>query len=412
MQKTAADLQSIVINISTIDNVSGTKHLSLCPYYKQVASEYHNLEATYFIALQSTELSDKIHCMVNLSVTNRFYYIYGIWGVILLDKYNANIGYLDDSLDIDNNEFNKNILYTIMNNSQDTFYFKDKYSRIIIGSKAHSALWGEDNPKDVIGKTDFDYFPEEFARTSFEAEQEIMKTQTPILGMIEKLIKPDGSVMWLSASKYPLYDSGYNIIGTWGTSRDITSLKEIELELARLNESLEEANRKLKILSCKDTLTGLYNQGHFMEETKKVFELFKRREEKVPLTDFSIIIFDVDNLKGINDTYGHLMGDYVLRYISDVIATKIRSSDKFFRIGGDEFGLLLLDTNIEDAKIIAEKIRETVAKTNIKYMDNKISITVSLGVSTFKGTDSIEDMIHTADERLYQSKREGKNKIY
>ncbi len=332
--------------------------------------------------------------------------------MILLDKYNANLGDLTDLLIIDNNEFNKIILYTIMNNSQDTFYFKDKYSRIIIGSKAHSALWGEDNPEDVIGKTDFDYFPKEFARISFEAEQEIMKTQIPKLGMIEKLIRPDGSVLWLSASKYPLYDSENNIIGTWGTSRDITSLKENELELARLNESLEEANRKLKILSSRDSLTGLYNQGHFIEETKKVFELFKRREEKVPLTEFSIIIFDVDNLKGINDTYGHLMGDYVLRYISDIILEKIRSSDKFFRIGGDEFGLLLFDTNLEDAKITAEKVRETIAETNIKYMDNKISITVSLGVSTFKEADSIEDMIHTADERLYQSKREGKNKTY
>lgn len=343
---------------------------------------------------------------------NRFYYTYEIWGVDLLEKYYDIIEYLNDSLVINENEINKIILNTIMNNSQDTFYFKDRYSRIIISSKAHSVLWGEKNPEDVIGKTDFDYFPEEFANIAYEVEQEIMRTQNPILGMIEKLNKPDGSVMWLSASKYPLYDSKDNIIGTWGSSRDITSLKESELELVRLNKSLEEANRKLEILSSKDSLTGLYNHGHFFEETKKSFDFFNRGINNCSNKGFSIIIFDVDNLKVINDTYGHLAGDYVLRYIAELIAKIVRCSDKFFRIGGDEFGLLLLDTNVHEAKVIAEKIRQTIAKADINFMDSNISITVSIGVSSFDGSNSIEDMIHTADERLYQSKKAGKNKIY
>lgn len=327
------------------------------------------------------------------------------------NKY-GNLELLDFPLIMSNNEINKIVIDTIMNISQDTFYFKDKNSRIIISSKSHSILWGEEDPKNVIGKTDFDYFPEEFARIAFEAEQEIMRTQNPQLGIIEKLKQPDGKVIWLSASKYPLYDGEGNIIGTWGTSRDITSLKETELELARLNESLKEANKKLKILSSKDSLTGLYNHGHFIEETKKTFELFTRRKDKNCIETFSIIILDIDDLKVINDTYGHLMGDYLLRDISDIISKRVRTSDKFFRIGGDEFALLLLDTNLEEAKIMAEDIRALVSKTNINFMDNQIRITLSIGVSSFNEADNIGDMIHLADERLYLSKREGKNRIY
>lgn len=326
-------------------------------------------------------------------------------GMILLENEYGNLGLLNYPLIMNNNEINKIVIDAIMNNSQDTFYFKDRHSRIIVSSKAHSILWGKENPKDVIGKTDFDYFPAEFARVAFEIEQEIMRTQISQLGIIEKLIQADGRVIWLSASKYPLYDGESNVIGTWGTSRDITPLKETELELAKLNESLEEANKRLKVLSSKDGLTGLYNQGHFIEETIKTFDLFTRRSNKKCNEFFSIIIFDVDDLKVVNDTCGHLMGDYLLKSISNVISKRIRSSDKFFRIGGDEFALLLLDTNLEEAKIMAEDIKKLVAKTKVNFMGNQISITISIGVSCFNEANSIENMIHLADERLYQSKR-------
>lgn len=323
-----------------------------------------------------------------------------------------NLELLTNPLTMNSNEINKIAIDTIMNNSQDTFYFKDTKSRIILSSKAHSILWGEEDPRKVIGKTDFDYFPEEFAKVAFESEQEIIKTGTPKVGIVEKLIKPNGKVIWLSASKYPLYDEEGRIIGTWGTSRDITTLKETELELAKLNASLEEANKKLKILSSKDSLTGLYNHGHFMEETAKTFDLFTRRIDKNCIETFSIIIFDIDDLKVINDTYGHLMGDYLLKDISDTISKRVRSSDKFFRVGGDEFALLLLDTNLEEAKIMAEDIRELIAKTKINFMANRIKTSISIGVSSFNEATNIEDMIHLADERLYSSKREGKNRIY
>lgn len=303
------------------------------------------------------------------------------------------------------------IIKTIMNNSQDTFYFKDKDSRIILSSKAHALLWGENDPNDVIGKTDFDYFPEEFAIQAYEIERKIMANGEPILGIVEKLVKPDGNIMWLSASKYPLYDNYGNIIGTWGTSRDITSLKNVEEELILVNKKLEEAYQKLKELSVKDSLSGLYNQGCFFEELDKTFELYKRRESKDQSNGFSLILFDIDDFKNINDNYGHLMGDYTIRHIGKTIIAKIRSSDRCFRYGGDEFAIILYDTELEEAKVVAEKIRYTIEKSKIKFMDNQIKVTVSMGVSSFNEAGKAENMIQRADEKLYKSKYEGKNKV-
>lgn len=303
------------------------------------------------------------------------------------------------------------IINTIMNYSQDTLYFKDKDSRVILSSKAHALLWGVDDPNDVIGKTDFDYFPKEFAQQAYNIEQEIINTGTPILGIIEKLVKPDGSIMWLSASKYPLFDNEGNIIGTWGTSRDITSLKNTEEELILVNRKLEQAYAKLKELSVKDSLSGLYNQGCFFEEINKTFELYKRREDKGQTKGFSLILFDIDDFKKINDNYGHLMGDYTIRHIGKTITKMIRSSDRCYRYGGDEFAIILYDTELKDAKLVAEKLRCTLENSTIKFMDNEVKVTVSMGVSSFNEAGKAENMIQRADEKLYQSKEKGKNMV-
>ena len=303
------------------------------------------------------------------------------------------------------------ILQTIINHSEDTIYFKDRNSKIILSNRAHSLLWGETNPEDVLGKTDFDYFPNKFSFSALEDEKEIMESGIPKLGICERLVKADGSVMWLSASKYPLYDQDNNIIGTWGTSRDITSLKTAEEELIVLNEKLEEANRKLKVLSSKDSLSGLFNQRHFFEEINEKFELNKRRLEKSLVKGFSLILFDIDDFKQVNDIYGHLMGDFTIRHIASIIKGNVRVSDTCFRYGGDEFAIILHDTNLSDSRKVAEKLRQKIENTSVKFMEKEVKVTVSMGISTFNEVEDINEMIKKADERLYRSKDKGKNRV-
>lgn len=329
-----------------------------------------------------------------------------------MEKVVKNINNLSDFLPIDYSIIDENIIInTILNNSLDTFYFKNIKSEIILCSKSHAAIWGITNPLEAIGKTDFDYFSEEFARKALEHEQIVMATGVPTVGIVEKIIRQDGSVVWLSASKYPLYDSQGNIIGTWGTSRDITILKEAEEELKKVNAKLEEANKQLRILSSKDVLSGLYNQGHFFEITKNTFELYKRRNADNCTKGFSLILFDVDNFKTVNDSYGHLMGDYLIRHIASVLLKNIRFSDKCFRYGGDEFAILLFDSDLEEARKVAEKIRKAIEISNVNHMDNDIKVTVSVGVSSSNESSNMEAMICNADERLYESKNSGKNKV-
>jgi diguanylate cyclase (GGDEF)-like protein/PAS domain S-box-containing protein len=303
------------------------------------------------------------------------------------------------------------IINTIMNMSYDTIYFKDINSRIILSSKAHAKLWGLDDPADAIGKTDFDFFPEEFARKALKIEQEIMATGVPVTDIIEELRREDGKKMWLSASKYPLYDTNGNIVGTWGTSKDITTLKETEEELKKVNAKLKAANLKLKALSSKDTLSGLYNKGHYFDVMKSSFEIYKRRRIKGQNNSFSLILFDIDNFKDVNDTYGHLMGDYMIRHISNIIRNSVRSSDTCCRYGGDEFAVLVYDTDLDDAIEIAEKIRKNIENSRANYMGIQVKVTASIGVSTFDESYDFIDMIDKADKRLYISKSRGKNKV-
>lgn len=303
------------------------------------------------------------------------------------------------------------IINTIMNNSQDTIYVKDKKSAIIWSSKAHSLLWGVKDPAEVIGKTDFDYLPLDFAQAAYKEEQRIIKTGVDIITREEKLVHSNGEVMWLLSSKYPFYNAEGEIIGTWGTSRNITEAKKIEEELRILNLELKEANRQLSILSTKDSLSGLYNHRYFSNELEKTFDFYTKQKEIKSPKDFSLILFDIDNFKMVNDTHGHLMGDVTIKRLAQIMLNNVCDSHICFRCGGDEFAILLLDTKIGEAREVAQKLQKVISETPIDCKDHQLMITVSIGVAEFSNSIDTKDLIHRADKRLYLSKKAGKNRV-
>ncbi len=302
------------------------------------------------------------------------------------------------------------VIRTIMNNSEDTIYFKNKESKFILNSKAHAIQFGE-TVTAMVGKSDFDYFPAEFAQVAYDGEQEIIKTGIPVVGNIEQWDKPDGSTIWFSASKYPLYDNEGTIIGTWGTSRNITPLKLAEKQLHIANQKLQDANLQLESISIRDNLSGLFNQRHFYERLNIAKALESREKENKGLGAFSIILLDIDHFKHINDTYGHAAGDEVIRLVSKKIKQSIRMSDACFRHGGDEFSLLLPGTDLDAARVVAEKLRILIQEMPILLEANELHITASLGVATSDETDSVERMVRIADERMYLSKNNGRNQV-
>jgi diguanylate cyclase (GGDEF)-like protein/PAS domain S-box-containing protein len=299
------------------------------------------------------------------------------------------------------------IIETIMEHSQDTFYFKDKDSRFLFASKVVASRQGIYDPNYLIGKTDFDLFKEPHAAEAYADEQYIIKTGEPILGKVEKEIWLDGSITWVSTSKYPLLDNSGNIIGTWGVSRNITELKSIEEELERVNRELMEANQKLEKLSITDSLSGLYNHRYFFDIVQQEF----LRLDRTRMADSVILLVDIDNFKGLNDSLGHLAGDLAIRHVANLIKNNIRAADYAFRYGGDEFIVLLIDTGMEGAKKAADKLRDIVAGTPVALEGMQANVTISGGTAALSEAKDVTALMNIADLRLYESKKSGRNKI-
>ncbi|WP_353684104.1 sensor domain-containing diguanylate cyclase [Thermodesulfovibrio sp. 3907-1M] len=161
---------------------------------------------------------------------------------------------------------------------------------------------------------------------------------------------------------------------------------------------------KLFEIATKDLLTSLYNRNFFEETLKNTIESAKRGEI------YSILFIDMDNLKKINDNFGHLVGDDTIRAVSRAIQNSIRASDIAARWGGDEF-VVLLKGNVENAKTVAERIQSNLRKINLNLGNHTINPSVSIGITIIDGTKDIETLIKEADQCAYLAKAEGKGKI-
>lgn len=172
-------------------------------------------------------------------------------------------------------------------------------------------------------------------------------------------------------------------------------------------QALEEANRQLESLSTTDALTGINNRRHFNEELKR--EIARSIRYNSPL---SLLMLDIDFFKKINDTYGHLFGDEVLKAIGQILRNSLRKHDICARYGGEEFVVLLPETGPREAFVAAEKIRTIVAGKQIAFEQAIASVTISIGIAQFDAsmTEDENKLIDAADKALYQAKRSGRNK--
>ncbi|MDH5183497.1 MAG: diguanylate cyclase [Gammaproteobacteria bacterium] len=178
------------------------------------------------------------------------------------------------------------------------------------------------------------------------------------------------------------------------------------LALARDTTELEQLKSHLHTLAMTDELTNIYNRRAFMECSDQEFSRCARVGSIL-----STLLIDLDYFKSVNDTYGHQAGDLVLQKFSRLVKSVLRNGDLFGRVGGEEFSVLLPNTNEDAALILAERILEKIENTPIKVKDNSINITVSIGVATLTNTMTINDLFHNADTALYQAKKTGRNKF-
>ena len=173
--------------------------------------------------------------------------------------------------------------------------------------------------------------------------------------------------------------------------------------LAGIHSSLKEKERELKELASTDPLTGLPNKREILNYLSKEVDIAKRKGS--PL---SVAVLDLDNFKQINDTYGHMVGDRVLKHLAGILRRNLRSSDMVGRFGGEEFVVVMKDTDLETAHRVMDRIRREVELANIEPVG---SISVSIGVAELGKEEESESLIIKADERLYRAKMEGKNRV-
>lgn len=177
-------------------------------------------------------------------------------------------------------------------------------------------------------------------------------------------------------------------------------------ELIKKNALITEQAKKLKPLATKDFLTGLSNRRDFLEKAQQEENRFERTNKL-----FAFIMFDIDHFKNVNDTYGHECGDKVLVSVSRVFEKAIRAQDILARWGGEEFICLLPETGLDGGKHVAEKIKKTVESYGHECIDVPFSVTVTMGVSVYDGSCSIEECIRRADDALYKGKKDGRNQV-
>ena len=169
--------------------------------------------------------------------------------------------------------------------------------------------------------------------------------------------------------------------------------------------NLENAyHEEIYRLTTIDGLTQIFNRRYFLEQLEREVSRSKRYRREL-----SLIMFDIDKFKKINDTYGHLAGDAVLKQLSNVVRAKIRREDIFARYGGEEFAIVLPETDGANTLAFAEKIRKLVEKASFKFEETKIAVTVSIGIGTSADVGDAESLIKRADEKLYEAKHAGRN---
>jgi diguanylate cyclase (GGDEF)-like protein len=155
-----------------------------------------------------------------------------------------------------------------------------------------------------------------------------------------------------------------------------------------------------------DSLTGAANRGAFFAQADRLFR--RASESAAPL---SLIAFDLDHFKSINDNHGHAVGDQVLKSFAECAAAVLRPGDLFGRIGGEEFAALLPGASPEAAYVIADRVRHAFAAAPRRFGDHGVGATVSAGVATTTGGDSLEALLEAADRALYRAKDRGRNRV-
>ena len=278
-------------------------------------------------------------------------------------------------------------LQALMENMADSIYFKDRRCRLLRVSRKMARDLGFSDREEIIGKTDIELFGEEFGKRTMIDDTRIMDTDEPMIGLVENRRLQDGRLNWTLTSKLPIHDDSGKVIGLLGITREINELKQNEINL--------------QYLATHDPLTDLPNRYLMNDRLGQILASARRSG-----SCFAILYMDLDGFKAVNDTYGHEVGDKLLRQVAQRLRRAVRPTDTVARPGGDEFVVILATlARIEDVKIVAHKVEDCFGRP-FEIQDLHIQVKPSIGISLYPehGEDQ-ETLLKAADYAMYLSKK-------
>ncbi|MBS1145227.1 MAG: diguanylate cyclase [Proteobacteria bacterium] len=275
-------------------------------------------------------------------------------------------------------------------------------------------------PEEIVGQSiDSRLTPESAARLARDIDQRLRriaagdKSASVVVSEQEQVCK-DGEVVTTEVVSSYLLDADGVAHTILGITRNVSERKAAELALRETNRQLhariEEIGRlqvALQELAVRDSLTALYNRRYLDETLER--EVSRTRREGTPL---SLVMLDIDYFKQVNDTYGHQVGDEVLRMLAGILTADIRAEDVACRYGGEEFLILLPNMPLESALQRAEAWRMAIEKRSVTLGNHQIAFTISLGVAAYpEHGKTPDDLTRCADQALYRAKHEGRNRV-
>jgi len=224
----------------------------------------------------------------------------------------------------------------------------------------------------------------------------------------KEYIRKDGTVFPVELHTVLLRDENGMPAGMWAITRDITERKYAERMIESANIELQTALLREQQLARTDPLTGVHNRRHLYEVAEHELQVASRYEQTL-----SVMMYDIDHFKKVNDTFGHKAGDQILKLVTNTACAELRSADVIGRYGGEEFIIILPMTNTQQAFQLAERIRVNVAALNLATPKGVAAVTLSIGIVEFRHAtleETIENIFRRADEAMYAAKQAGRNR--
>nr|WP_272905796.1 GGDEF and EAL domain-containing protein [Pseudomonas petrae] len=325
--------------------------------------------------------------------------------------------------------FEHTLLRTLAENVPHRIYAKDLDGRFIFANGSVARGMGVSDPAELLGKTDFDFYPPELASVYKLEEQEVLKHGRSLLNHEEhtRYLLLDEKA-WLITTKVAVRNDAGRIVGLVGINYEVTVQKAAEVALqaahkeaaeaatrlqatvARLDLEMKERQRfeqELRRQAMHDSLTGLPNRALLMDRIEQAIKLAQRCDHSLTL-----LFLDLDRFKLVNDSLGHAAGDELLRVVTRRIGRLLRSGDTFARLGGDEFVLLLRSPMPANALAdLTNRLSRVVAKP-VRVADREVSVTCSLGYSVYpQDGEDATTLLKRADAAMYGAKEEGGNRV-